>query len=235
MHWKRSWCWEGLGAGGEEDDRGWDGWMASPTQWTWVWVNSGSWWWTGRPGVLRFMGSQRVGHDWVTELNWGEGNGTPLQYSCLENPMDGAWWAAVHGVLKSQTRLKRLSSSSRNCAWGLLWCLTASARDLGSIPGSGRSPGEGNGNPLRYSCLEKSHGQRSLTGYSPWSHERVGHDLVMKQQQKSCLALYKSYLVSSCDNWEDRCCPYFTNEDMGAQRGKVIHPKCIVSQGQRWN
>ena len=52
------------------DDRGWDGWMASLTQWTWVWVNSGSWWWTGRPGVLRFMGSQRVGRDWATELNW---------------------------------------------------------------------------------------------------------------------------------------------------------------------
>ena len=52
------------------EGRGWDGWMASPTQCTWVWVNSGSWWWTGRPGVLRFMGSQRVRHDWVTELNW---------------------------------------------------------------------------------------------------------------------------------------------------------------------
>ena len=57
-------------AGGEGDDRGWGGWMASPTGWTWVWVNSGSWWWTGRPGVLWFMGSQRVGHDWATELNW---------------------------------------------------------------------------------------------------------------------------------------------------------------------
>jgi len=55
---------------GEGDDRGWDGWMASLTRWTWVWVNSGSWWWTGRPGMLRFMGSQRVGHDWVTELIW---------------------------------------------------------------------------------------------------------------------------------------------------------------------
>ena len=55
---------------GEGDDRGWDGWMASPTQWMWVWVDSGSCWWTGRPGVLRFMGSQRVGHDWATELNW---------------------------------------------------------------------------------------------------------------------------------------------------------------------
>ena len=69
---KRRWCWEGLRPGGEGDDRGWDGWMASPTQWTWVWVNSGSWWWTGRPGMLRFMGSQRVRHDWVTELNWTE-------------------------------------------------------------------------------------------------------------------------------------------------------------------
>ena len=64
-------CSERLRAGGEGDDRGWDGWMASLTQWTWVWVDSGSWWWTGRPGMLRFMGSQRVGRlsDW-TELNW---------------------------------------------------------------------------------------------------------------------------------------------------------------------
>ena len=65
-------CWEGLGAGGEGDNRGWDGWMASPTRWTWVWVNSGSLWCTGRPGVLWFTESQRVGHDWVTELNWTE-------------------------------------------------------------------------------------------------------------------------------------------------------------------
>ena len=71
-HWERPWCWEGLGAGWEGDDRGWDGWMASPTPWTWVWVDSGSWWWTGRPGVLRFTGSQRAGHNWVTELNWTE-------------------------------------------------------------------------------------------------------------------------------------------------------------------
>ena len=69
-HLKRPWCWERLRAGGEGDDRGWDGWMASPTQWTWVWVNSGSWWWTGRPGVLQPLGSQRVGYDWVTALNW---------------------------------------------------------------------------------------------------------------------------------------------------------------------
>ena len=62
-HWKRPWCWERLREGGDGDDRGWDGWMASSTQWTWVWVDSGSWWWTGRPGMLRFMGSQRVRHN----------------------------------------------------------------------------------------------------------------------------------------------------------------------------
>ena len=80
--WRRLWCWEELWAGGEGDDRGLDGLMASPTQWTWVWVNFGSWWWTGRPGVLWFMGSQRVGHDWATELN------------CTElNWMDRGWGA----------------------------------------------------------------------------------------------------------------------------------------------
>ena len=67
----KDWCWERFKMG-EGDDRGWDGWMASPTQWTWVWVNSGSWWWTGRPGVLQSMGSERVGHDWATEVNWTE-------------------------------------------------------------------------------------------------------------------------------------------------------------------
>ena len=75
----------------------------------------------------------------------GEGNGNPLQCSCLESPRDGgAWWAAVYGVTRSQTWLKRLSSSSSKVG------------DLGSIPGSGRSPGEGNGNPLQYSSLENS-------------------------------------------------------------------------------
>ena len=69
-HLKRPWCWERLKAGGEGDDRGWDGWMPSPTQWTWIWVSSGSWWWTGNPGVLPSMGLQSWTHlsDW-TELN----------------------------------------------------------------------------------------------------------------------------------------------------------------------
>ena len=69
-YWKRPWCWERLKAG-KGDNRGWDGWMASPTCWTWVWVSSRSWWWTGRPGMLQSMGSQRVRHDWATELRVG--------------------------------------------------------------------------------------------------------------------------------------------------------------------
>ena len=70
-HWKTPWCWERLMAGREGDDRGWDGWMASLTQWTWVWASSGSWWQTGKPGMLQSVGLQRVGHEWAvntTEL-----------------------------------------------------------------------------------------------------------------------------------------------------------------------
>ena len=66
-NWKRPWCWERLKAGGEGDHRGWDGRMASMTQWTWVWVSSGSWWWTGKPGVLQSIGLWRVGHDLATK------------------------------------------------------------------------------------------------------------------------------------------------------------------------
>ena len=77
-HWKRPWCWERLKAGGEGDNGGWDGWRASLTQWAWVWVNLESWWWTGKPGVLQSMGSQRVGHSWATELNW--------IFHCLNRP-----------------------------------------------------------------------------------------------------------------------------------------------------
>ena len=67
---KRPWCWERLKMGEEGGNRGWDGWMASLIQWTWVWVNSRSWWWTWRPGVLQSRGLQSVRHDWSSELNW---------------------------------------------------------------------------------------------------------------------------------------------------------------------
>ena len=82
-HLKRPWCWERLRAGGERDDRGWDGWMASPIQWTWVWANSRSWWWTGRPGVLQSMGWQRVRH-WTELVTCSGGHSTvPLGFPLM--------------------------------------------------------------------------------------------------------------------------------------------------------
>ena len=109
-HWKRLWCWEGLGAGGEGDDRGWDGWMASLTQWTWVSVNSGSWWWTGRPGMLRFMVLQRVVHDWMTEYisSWMDMSLSKLWETVKDRE---ACVAAVYEVTKSRIRLSDLMTT----------------------------------------------------------------------------------------------------------------------------
>ena len=87
-HWKRSWCWERLKAGGEGDDRGWDGWMASPTQWMWVCASSRSWWRVGKPGMLESTGSQRVGHDWATEQQ---------QWMVCSWP-----GSSVHGILQAR-------------------------------------------------------------------------------------------------------------------------------------
>ena len=115
--------------------------------------------WTEEPSGLQFMGLLRVGHNWATSLSLftfiiGEGNGNPLWCSCLENPRDGgAWWAAVSGVAQSRTRLKRLSSSSSSSSGSVSDKSVCNAGDPRSVPGLGRSLGEGNGNPLQYSCL----------------------------------------------------------------------------------
>ena len=128
--------------------------------------------WTGDPGGLQSMGLLRVGQDWATSLSCiGEGNGNPLQCSCLENPRDGeAWWAAVYGVAQSRTRLKWLRSSSSKPYKGLPSVVKnppANAGYTGSIPGSGRAPGEGNGNPLQYSCLRTSMNRGAWWANSP--------------------------------------------------------------------
>ena len=84
IHWERPWCWEKLKAGEEGDDRGWDGWMSSLTQWTWVWASSRRWWWTGKPGMLQSVGSQSIGHDWVTEQHVGLGLGLESKVESFE-------------------------------------------------------------------------------------------------------------------------------------------------------
>ena len=101
---KKPWCWERLKAGGEGDDREWDGWVVSLTQWTWVWVNSGSWWWTGRPGVLQSMGLQRVGHDWATELNWTELSDLPSLVRSSLCPPTLSSPLAMQGALEIQVQ-----------------------------------------------------------------------------------------------------------------------------------
>ena len=100
-HWLKPWCWGRLKAGEEGDNRGWDGWMASPTGWTWVWVNCGSWWWTGRPGVLQFMGSQRVGCDWMTELNWRPSKGFPGVSDGKESACNAGDLGSIPGLRRS--------------------------------------------------------------------------------------------------------------------------------------
>ena len=101
-HLKRPWCWTRVKAGGEGDNRGWDGWMTSPTRWTWVWVNSRSWWWTGRPGVLQSMGSQRVWQDWETELNWTEYHACMLSVQSWLLVILWTIGYSVHGILQAR-------------------------------------------------------------------------------------------------------------------------------------
>ena len=110
---ERTWCWERLRAG-EGDDRG-DGRMASPTQWTWVWASSGSWWGTGKPGMLQSMGLQRVGHDRATELNWTDGFSSSYvwiweldQEECWEPSAEQNWCFQMF-VLEKKVKVKSLS------------------------------------------------------------------------------------------------------------------------------
>ena len=118
-HWKRPWCWERLKVGGEEDNRGWDGWIASLTQWTWVWVGSESWWWTGKPCVLQSMGSPKVRHDWGTKLNW-----TDITVNYKHNAIQQISRASSPGLTETSYPLNSnshfsLPASPRNCTFYL--------------------------------------------------------------------------------------------------------------------
>ena len=129
-HLKRPWCWERLKVGGEGDDRGWDGWMTSPTWWTWVWESSWSWWWTGRPGVLQFLGSWRVRHDWVTALNWtNQKNVCELIEPCSLNTVTPH--CTLQGSFEGISPLwpswpvkevKYFLFHPKLCLWDLPWC-----------------------------------------------------------------------------------------------------------------
>ena len=104
-HWKRPWCWEKLKAGGEGDYSGWDCSMASLTGWTWVWVSSGSWWWTGKPGMLHSMGSQKIWLDWATELNWPERRILRKHFACMLSCFSHVWFFATPWTVAHQAPL----------------------------------------------------------------------------------------------------------------------------------
>ena len=125
-HWKRLWCWEGLGAGGEGDERRWDGWMASPTRLTWVWMNSRSWWWTGRPGMLRFMRLQRVGHDWGTELNWSEHRFQKHSTDFCSLPFTSQQTILIGSADRRTMCILQFGQglAQKGPLWGLLWWLS---------------------------------------------------------------------------------------------------------------
>ena len=115
-HWKRPWYWEGLGAGGEGDDRRWDGWMASPTWWTW------------RPGMLQFMGSQRVGHDWETETNWTDLKITWEQETIGKLNISLHWalsgwriWKRPMVTMSSVIKVEDLCTVVDNLCLGIFW------------------------------------------------------------------------------------------------------------------
>ena len=158
--------------------------------------------WTEEPGRLQSMGSRRVGYDWVTSLSlftflhWRR-KCSPLQCSCLENPRDGgARWAAIHWVAQSRTRLKRLSSSNRASQVVLVVknppANVGDMREDDLIPGSGRSPGGGNGNLLLYSHLENS--------MDKWAWWATVHGVSKSQIQLSthegcCVSFHNKYFI----------------------------------------
>ena len=127
-HLKRPWCWERLRAGGEGDDRRWNGWMVPLTQWTWVWIDSGSWWWTGRPSVLQSMESQRVRHDLANrvsewelgrwewgEVKWRTSSGSGVSFWGDENVLKySTWWLHNSGSILQATRIYTLN-------WYIIW------------------------------------------------------------------------------------------------------------------
>ena len=164
---KRPWCWVRLKAGGEGNNRGWDGWMASLTRWTWVWASSRCLWWPWKPGVLQSMRLQRVGHYWLAELVSTEDvamnktdqvpylHGAYIQVISEKENHTKYIMISVIKRERSRVGLPRWHSGRESdCSAG------DNTRDLGLIHRSGRSPGEGNGYPLQYSCLG-----------NPWTEE----------------------------------------------------------------
>ena len=178
-HRKRLWCWERLKAGGEGGNRGRDGWMASLTRWTWVWVNSGSLWMTGRPGVLWFMGSQRVRHDW-TELNWWC-FWSVVWEKTLESPLDCKEIQLVHP--KGDQPCIFIERTDAEAETLILWPLDAKNWLIGKHPDAGKD----------WRWEEKGMTENEMIG---WHHQLNGHEF--EQTLEDCEGQRS---LESCSLW----------------------------------
>ena len=173
IHWKRPWCWERLKAGGEGDDRGWDGWMTSLTQWMWVWSSSGSCWWTVKLDVLQSMRSQRVGHTWVTELTGAiKAQGERVSHELQDQAVEGAttfYWGPPLSLSTTMDTVKFLGINTLGFPPSSVGSKSAfKAGDPGSIPGCFLWRRKWQPTPIF--LPGETNGQRSLAGYSPWDH-----------------------------------------------------------------
>ena len=153
---KRPWCWERLKVGGEGDDRGWDGWMASLTQWTWVLVDSSSWWWTGRANMLQSMESHRVGHDWRTDA---------FELWCQRRLLRVAWTArrSNESVLKEISPEYSLEGLMLKLKLPILWPPDAKNWLIGKDPDAGKN----------WRQTEKGMTEDEMVG---WHHWLNGHE-----------------------------------------------------------
>ena len=185
-HLKRPWCWERLKAGGEGDERGWDGGIASPTRWTWIWVNSRNWWWTGWPGVQQSMGLQRVEHNWATELNRNSGEVLMIENTCSPSPKLRLVVQTKQGTLQSE---KRSTDVAENRGGGGVFPLvTGSVSHSASWP----SPALLGCTPWSRSDRARVKGQsRWLNSYSHWgivSRKNMGNPCKLTVTQESRFA-----------------------------------------------
>ena len=201
----------------------WDGWMASPTGWIWVWASSRSWWWTGKPGELQSMGSQRVRHDWATELNW---NNTYSQGgSCIHKGCHPSFFSPCLHLLSKHLFRRSYWLSGKESA--------CQCRRHRLIPGWERSPGEGNGKLFQYSCL----GNPMDTGAWRATIHRVAKsqtDWVTKQQMKinlinqnygMCAKLLQLYLTL----WDPMDCSLPGSPVHGILQARILEWAAISS------
>ena len=219
-HWNRPWCRERLRAGGEGDDRRWDHWMASPNRWTWVWASSRSWWWTGKPGVLWFMVSQRVRHDWATELNWTDAS---LKQWRSWVPKNWCFWTVMLDCKEIQ-----LVHSKGNQSWIFIGRTDAKAEAAIFWPPDAKNWLIGKDPDARKDWRQEEKGmtEDEMVG---WHHKLNRHEFEQapgvgdRQGSLACCSTWVTKSQTQLSNWTDWL------EDV-----KKLEPSYIDAENVKW-